>query len=182
MICEKEGFKKHDMSPLANSYLYRNEATITKTWFQQYVLVCLQNNNKLDHVNNIIWCQGCHQVRWYGSTVLLNTPSANQDNTMPCGRQQGTIRLSCLGLVCVHKQRAEQGHVACILALHRDLWNCMLVDLMAEWQVGSKLQLAAESRGSSMWCANLNSLRETAEARQDAPVSPSSYFFGGNHV
>lgn len=58
----------------------------------------------------------------------------------------------------------------------------MLVDLPAEWQVGSKLQLAAENRGSGVQCTNLNSLRETADALQDALVFPSFHLFRGYRV
>lgn len=125
---------------------------------------------------------GYHQVSMSGGRTPLSPPSADPDNTEPCGTQQGTIRLSCLCPVCVYKHTAEQGHAACILAHRRDVWNHMLVDLPPEWQVGSKLQLAAENRGSSMWCTHLNSLRETADALQDASDFPSFRLFRSPRV
>ena len=127
--------------------------------------------------------RGYRQVRRSAGRTPLSSPSANPDNTEPCGTQQGTIRLSCLCPVCVPKQWAEQGHAACILAHRRDVWNRMLVDLPAEWQVGSKsFGWQRRNGGSSMWCTNLNSLRETADALQDALVFPSFHLFRGHRV
>lgn len=52
----------------------------------------------------------------------------------------------------------EQGRAACILAHRRGVCSPTLLDLPAEWQLASKLRLAAENRGSGVWCRNLKSL------------------------
>lgn len=120
-------------------------------------------------------------IRWGGPEGNTTKPHHLQAQITPSHVARSRVLSGYLACAQFVRLSSKQNK-ACILAHPRDVWNRMLVDLPAEWQVGSKLQLAAENTGSSMWCTNLNSLRETADALQDALVFPSFHLFRGHSL